>query len=973
MARREQGNSPAGVQRQEGMLRAVRDAVARAGGARRVSGLSLIAALCASAVAPVALVGQEIGPAIATWLAVAGSVGSNLLADVITSVAGRRPPEAGSHGSAPAIQQAVAVELEVRMAGPGPQAAALRSAVADLLHGLGAQQVLLKLLAESDGEMQVALAESVALLAGRFEEFSILLVAVRDGVWALREAARQQEAENQAQAEHRRETHLMLAQILQRLEERPPPAPAVVYNSLPPDTAAFTGRAGQIAQIIGQVTQAAVHGGVVAIHAIDGMPGVGKTALAVHVAHRLAGHFPDRQLFVSLHGHSADRQPADPTAVLASLLAGDGVDPRRLPESLDELSALWRSRMAARRALLVLDDAAAGDQITPLLPGTAGCLVLVTSRRQLGDLPYAVSDISLDVLPPDEAVTMFQRLSPRAAADDDQVAHAVALVGYLPLAISLLARVYSNHRAWSLDDLIRETRARLSALAPEDDTVAAAFALSYRTLPPPRQRFFRLLSLHPGSDLDPYCAAALTESSVQQASEHLDALHSDRLLAEPVYRRYGTHDLIRTYAQTLAAASDPPEERDGALGRALDYYQHTAQSASALVARLPQHPPTGPAPTYAPDLRTPQEARAWLRVERANLEAAFNEAVSQGWDRRTVALSAALASVLRTDGPWPRALTVHAAAAAAAGRLADQGGQAGALTESGALRRLTGDYSDAMRDQRTALLLYRELGDRRGQAIALAELGSVRLLTGDFPGAAEDQRAALELFEQLGERRGQASVLTDLGQIHKVTGDDLGAVRNLAAALEHYRGLGDLFGQAVVLTRLGSTRLSTGDYPGAVRDLQAAFELYRDLGNDQGQAGAMAELGVARRLAGDLPGAMRNLEQAVQLFRETGARGNEAWALNHYAAAFAAAGNVDRALAVYSDALRLAREVEQPDDEAFALEGVGEGLIASGAIDRGTAHLNQALEIFERLGMRPDVERLQSRVADITAAGPQPR
>ncbi len=332
-----------------------------------------------------------------------------------------------------------------------------------------------------------------------------------------------------------------------------PPLPAMC--TLPVDTAAFTGRGEELRGIIAAVTAAAQAGRVVAIHAIDGMPGVGKTALAVHVAHRVAGRFPDRQLFLDLHAHTAGQPPTTPQAALAHLLTADGVDARYLPEGLDERAALWRDRMARKRVLLVLDNAASSGQVVPLLPGSAGCLVLVTSRRYLGDLPSAVP-VLLDILPPEEALRMFLRLAPRAAAEPARVAELVGLCGHLPLAIALLASLFSNRRSWTLGQLIEETKATLLTVAAENRTVAAAFDLSYQYLPAERQRFFRHLGLHPGVDIDAYAAAALTGLSLDQASGHLDALYRDRLLDEPVYRRYRMHDLIRDYARALAA-TDP--------------------------------------------------------------------------------------------------------------------------------------------------------------------------------------------------------------------------------------------------------------------------------------------------------------------------------------------------------------------------------------------------------------------------------
>ena len=288
------------------------------------------------------------------------------------------------------------------------------------------------------------------------------------------------------------------------------------------------------------------------ISAIDGMPGVGKTALVVQAGHLLAHRFGDRQLFVDLHGHTPGRDPADPAEVLAALLAADGVDPGYLPASLDGRAAMWRDRIAGQRVLLILDNAAGSAQVAPLLPGTAGSLVLVTSRRYLGDLA-AAHQVMLDVLPLRDALAMFADLAPRAAGDLDQVAELVELCGRLPLAVSLLARLFTRHRSWTMADLIGQTRARLLTVTAENRTVAAAFEASYQDLDPERQRFFRYLGLHPGPEIDAFAAAALTNRPPGEAAAQLDALYGDRLLEEPAPGRFQLHDLIRQYALSLVA------------------------------------------------------------------------------------------------------------------------------------------------------------------------------------------------------------------------------------------------------------------------------------------------------------------------------------------------------------------------------------------------------------------------------------
>jgi hypothetical protein len=302
------------------------------------------------------------------------------------------------------------------------------------------------------------------------------------------------------------------------------PAASEVRYSLPLDAAAFTGREEELSKVTA-AAGAAGAGGIVAVNAIGGMAGMGKTALAVHAAHALRDRFPDRQLFIDLHAHTPGREPVRPEDALAVLLAAVGVDTQGLPDGLDGRAAMWRDKMAGQRALLVLDNAASSRQVAPLLPGGGRCLVLVTSRRHLGDLPGAVTQVPLDALPPPQAAAMFIRLAPRAADSPDEVPDVVRLAGFLPLAISLLARLFARHPSWTLADVAAETKASLLTLTAEHESVTAAFEVSYRHLDPARQRFFCLLGLHPGTIIEPYAAAALAGTTLNEAAGLLDALH----------------------------------------------------------------------------------------------------------------------------------------------------------------------------------------------------------------------------------------------------------------------------------------------------------------------------------------------------------------------------------------------------------------------------------------------------------------
>jgi tetratricopeptide (TPR) repeat protein len=772
------------------------------------------------------------------------------------------------------------------------------------------------------------------------------------------------------------------------------PGALAVRYSLPPDTAAFTGRAGELDLITAAVTDAAGVGGVVAIQAIGGMPGVGKTTLAMHAAHLLRGRFPDRQLFIDLHGHTPGQDPISPEAALAGLLTAVGVDPRYLPGDLAGRAGLWRDKMAGQRVLLVLDNAADSAQVTPLLPGGQGCLVLVTSRRHLGDLPGAVVPVPVDALPPEQAQEMFLRLAPRAATGPvAAVQELVRLAGYLPLAISLLARVYARHPSWTLADLARETRASLLTLAAENETVGAAFEVSYRYLDPDRQRFFRRLGLHPGTTIDAYAAAALAGIPLDEAAGLLDALHGEGLLTETGYRRYGMHDLIRRYAQDRAAA-DPAADRDQALDRLLDYYQQTAAIADALLALPARTMPTSAALTAPsavfPNLPDRIRALAWARAERANLLACLDHVTRRGQHARVVALTAAIAALLLQDGPRADAITRHGTAVQAAQHLGDRLGQADALSNLGLARRLTGSYPGAAEALEAALGIYRDLGHRLGQANALTDLGTVRRLTGDQRGAAEALEAALGIYRDLGHRLGQANALNELGAMRQSTGDYRGAAEALEAALVIYRDLGDRLGEGRALIELGAVgrytgdspeavealeaaldifrelgrrvgegnallylgalRRQTGDYGHAAEALEAALGIYRELGNRRGQAGALLYLGALRRQTGDYGGAAEALEAALVICRDLGDRGGTAETLNELGTLHRVRSDLDQAGACHRQALDLAREIDSSWDEACALAGLGRCGLAAGRTADAVVGLRQALEIFEQTG-----------------------
>jgi tetratricopeptide (TPR) repeat protein len=743
---------------------------------------------------------------------------------------------------------------------------------------------------------------------------------------------------------------------------------AGVRSSLPPDTAAFTGREAELGLITAAVAEASeVGGGIVAIRVIDGMPGVGKTALAVHAAHLLAGEFPDRHIFVDLHGHTVGRDPVAPVDALAGLLAATGVDPRYVPADVEGRAAIWRDRMAGQRAVVVLDNAASSAQVRPLLPGAPGCLVLITSRRHLADLPGAVVPVPAEVLPDDDAVRMFTRLAPRAVADDPAaVAELTRLAGSLPLAVSLLARAYARHRAWSLSDLSAEAKTQPLTMKAEQVSVAAAFEVSLAHMNPAWQRFFGCLGLHPGTSLDAYSAAALTGVSLTEAGVLLDALHGEGLLTETAWRRYGMHDLIRRYARERVGLSMTSGDQGTAVGRLLDYYQHTAGRAQALTATLTRGShvarPTA-APVTAPELTDEHGAQAWLRAERANLLACLDFATAEQMPERVVALTAGLSELLRCEGPWFEAVTRHERAAKAAAELADRPGRASALLSLADAQWLTGNFPAAARTAIRALVVFGELGDQLGEAAASVLLADTRRLTADYPVAGRLLERALDIFESLADRLGQVQASLGLAVVWRVTGDFSSADAAVRHALGIAKELGRQREQARALVLLGDLRRVGGDYPAAIAAAEQALELYCDAGERCGQAGALWTIGAAHRAAGnypaatsalgqalgiwqqignrywqasnlvylgavgretrDYPAARAQLSEALRIFRDNGDLGGAAEALTEIGALHLARGNLAAARRSYREALDLARQIGSPLDEGIALAGLG--------------------------------------------------
>ena len=742
---------------------------------------------------------------------------------------------------------------------------------------------------------------------------------------------------------------------------------AAATRGLPRDVASFTGRQADLDRLSEGLAGLAAGGGVVGICAIGGMAGVGKTTFAVHAAHRLADSFPDGQFYLPLHAHTRGQRPVDPADALSSLLLTAGVAAAQIPPGLEARAARWRDRVAGKKILLLLDDAASHEQVRPLLPGTGGSLVLVTSRRRLTALDDATV-ISLDTLAPREAAALLTRLSGRPGLQpgDAAVGEIIRRCGYLPLAIGLIASQLRHHPAQTAGSVAASLAAatdRMELMRAENLSVAAAFDLSYADLSPGQQRLFRRLGLIPGPTFDAYAAAALDGTGPAQARRQLDELYDQHLISEPAPGRYQLHDLLREHARALAATDDQGEP---AAGRVLDYYLHTALAAGRHFTRRAstyRQPPPGAPPAQAPDLSSLGRSAAWLEAERANLLAAADYAARRRHSRHAIAIPAAISGFLATRGHWDQSAALHQGALAAARQAGDQLGEADTLSMLGTLQRETGDYPAAAASLARALALYRDIGDRPGQADALNELGFLRVLTGDYRAAAASQQQALALTRRAGDRRGQACALSHLGLVQHLTGDYAAAAASQQQALALFGDLGDVHGQAYAFNDLGVVQQETADYAAAAASQQQALALFRDLGHLLGQAHALNDLGLVQQQTGDYVAAEASHRQALALFGDLGHLLGQAEALNRLGELSLRTSAPAQARDQHSRALAIARDISAAPEEARALEGIGHSHLQEGQPSQATAHLRQALTIYQRIG-GPGAQRVQETLQD---------
>jgi tetratricopeptide (TPR) repeat protein len=775
---------------------------------------------------------------------------------------------------------------------------------------------------------------------------------------------------------------------------------AVPPRDLPPDVAGFTGRAGSLAAL-DRLLDSAGDSSAVTIVAVSGTAGVGKTALAVHWAHRVADRFPDGQLYVDLRGYDPDT-PVQPIQALETFLRELGVSGAAIPAALPERAARYRTLLAGKRMLVVLDNARSVEQVRDLLPGTAHCFVVVTSRDTLPALVarHGAARVNLDLLPPAEAVALLRRLTDERA--DTEAGAAVELAercARLPLALRIAAEIAVARPSEPLSELGAELgdETRLLDLldAGEDEYTAirAVFSWSYRNLAPGPAETFTLLGLHPGRGVEAGAVAALTATDRATARRNLDALARAHLVEPLTGDRHAMHDLLRAYAAERAAESGAELLR-AALHRLVDHYVDGAVAAADAAFGAGRGDPDAAA-----------RGRAWLDAERENL-VAIAEAAATGAPERICRLSVALGRYLDSRALFLDALTLHGRAlqaSRAAGLRAYEGdvlnllavvyrrlgrypqaqrhhqealavhraadnpaGVAASLRGLGILHWRLGRYTQARDDLHQALTVFEEQGNVAEAGTALYNLGIVYRRLGRYTDSLAHYQRAIDIFREIGDRNTEGGAVNNIGIVYLRLGRYDDAEAHFTRALAIHREMGDRTSEAVALTNLGTVAERTGDLERARAYQEQALTMYRRAGYRVGEGDASHGLGVVRARLGDTDQALEHLRHAVAIGRELGEADIETKALTDMAGVLGAAGDTEAADEAYQRALALAHDTGDRYELARALDGLAILRHAHGDTAGARQHWRRALDIYTQLRV-PEADEVHGKLSRTSA------
>jgi tetratricopeptide (TPR) repeat protein len=748
----------------------------------------------------------------------------------------------------------------------------------------------------------------------------------------------------------------------------PAVVPVAVPWQVPAGIAGFTGRREQLAmldRLLGQDGDAAP---TMVISAIAGTAGVGKTALAVHWAHRIRDRFPHGQLYVDLRGYGPGPR-IEPGEALAMFLQALGAEPAKIPATVEERAALYRSLLADRRMLVVLDNAAADEQVRPLLPGAAGCSAVVTSRSRLVGLVArdGARRIDLDVLSPEESITLLKHIigHERVEAEPEAAARLAEWCAYLPLALRITAQRAVDRRHIKLAELVRDLateQRRLDALtSPGDETghVRGVFFHSYHALPTDAARVWRLAGLHAGPEISAHAVAALADLSLAEARRLLDTLAELNLLQQTASGQYRFHDLLRAYAAECTDADDTPGQRHAALERMLTWYLHAADVACRVLAPHVRRDEVSRSTYSLPVFATPGDALNWYEAERENLGAAARQATEHGEHMFVCDLPPMLWwGFHEWRGHFDSFVKFCRLALAAAHHLNDRNREATASDYLGRALRLLRRLDEAASHHARALVLYRESGNRHGQARVLNNLGSTYQGLARFDEAITSYRDASALYEETSDRHGEAVALYRLGNTYRELRRFDEAMASHRQALAVFRDLHAKHGEALVLFDLGATYGELGQLDEAVTHLQQAAALIRETGDWSAEAGVLAYLGGVCGELGRFDEAVDYHRKSLSLFREVDDQHGKGVGLINFAYTCRQMGQFKQAVTHLEQALPLLRKAADRKGEAAALLNLGTTYLGWRRLrrrrqfDKAINYFQQALVLYREIGDR---------------------
>lgn len=757
-------------------------------------------------------------------------------------------------------------------------------------------------------------------------------------------------------------------------------APAAAPRNLPRHTA-LVGRHAEMRRLCGAVdgtvgdpAGAGPAPSVIALEAISGMAGVGKTAVAVTAADRLAERFPDGQWYLDLCAHARVQDPLTVGAALAILLRRLGVAPDAIPGEVEERTALWRTLLAHKRAVVILDDAAGTDQVRPLLPDSGSpSLVIITSRRHLAGLPGA-HWLALDVLPPDDATALFRKFAGQERTRDaTAVDHIVQLCGYLPLAIEIAANRFNARPSWTLATLrerLSRGPGRLGELRDGYYEIARAFEMSYQTLTATQQTVFRRLALHLGAEFGPQAASALVDLPVEETERLLESLLHCHLLQEPTPHRYRFHDLLGEFARALAFSEDTEEEREGAIRRLVDFYLHAADAADCLLyprrIRLPRL--DSGATTPLPALRHADDAKEWLTLERSNLLTAERQARTHGPADRAAMLSHVLAGFLDAECHWTDTDRMQRHAVEHWERVGDRHALCLALLDLSATHANTSRYPQAEEAARRALELARAVDALDAQADALRTLGILQWHLGRNHEALGFHRETLEIHLRSGDTLALARCENNIAIALLYLGKHQDALKHFTNAIKNFRLAGDDRNAAKCINNLGDLHMRTGNADLAKSSYEEALALATALGSLADQVTTQANLAgllLASSNPHDITSGLDMYQECLFTFRRLGDRRNEANTLIGIGTAHHRLGHYTEAAGHHAKALELARGIGAAHEEAQALHLLGTAEAALGNLGGAAGHVEMSIALADRIQALEQKARAMDALAEV--------